>query len=79
MEKQIMPEFRFTPRFRDMARTIGRAFTFLPDTPLSRGDHTFERNHGAAPMLDEQLELEYPHIEYLGDAEVAVELKKRQA
>lgn len=54
-DPNIMPIFGLFPRLEKVGQMLGRAVSFLPDTPLSRGDHTFEKA-GAAQMLDDTLE-----------------------
>lgn len=57
-EPNIFPEINLFPRLKRVAEYIFGSLTFLPNEPLaSHGDHF---NTGAAPMLDDQLQLDYP-------------------
>lgn len=59
MEQEVFPEMVVSRvgKAIDVALDgLVRVFHFLPEIPLSRGDHTFPSNHGATVMLDEALD-----------------------
>lgn len=58
----IMPRFNLIERPHPLRRMGHAVLWFLNMHQLStHGDHTFERNRGAAPMLDDALEPGAPY------------------
>lgn len=47
-----MPDIRILPTVREVADYIAQKISFLPDTPLSRGDHTFDKPKSNQPELE---------------------------
>lgn len=53
MTPEQFPKIDLFPRLTKAAEFVKSLVHFLPDTPLSRGDHV--GNTGAAAMLDQEL------------------------